>query len=118
MADKHLIQYDDILRFSTACFQAMGTSDEGARIVSEHLSLNNLYGHDSHGMIRIPQYYDATQVEFCNATAVPEILRESDTTAVIEGHRAWGQGAGPRRACPPTQCPSRFPHVENPSLSI
>ena len=46
MADKHLIQYDDILRFSTACFQAMGTSDEGARIVSEHLSLNNLYGHD------------------------------------------------------------------------
>ena len=93
MADKHLVQYDDILRFSTACFQAMGTSDEGARIVSEHLSLNNLYGHDSHGMIRIPQYYDATQVEFCNATAVPEILRESDTTAVIEGHRAWGQVA-------------------------
>jgi uncharacterized oxidoreductase len=50
----------------------------------------NLAGHDSHGIIQIPTYIDRIQVGHIVPGAPWEIVQETDTTTVIDGH--WGFG--------------------------
>ena len=38
--------------------QATGASLEDARVVARHCVIANLAGHDSHGVIRVPDYID------------------------------------------------------------
>src|SRR6266702_3880740 len=50
----------------------------------------NLAGHDSHGIIQIPTYVDRIQVGHIVPGAPWNIVQESATTTVIDGH--WGFG--------------------------
>ena len=42
--------------FVTALFRDVGVSQKDARTVAESLVGANLRGHDSHGVMRVPQY--------------------------------------------------------------
>ncbi len=75
-------------------FVAAGVEQEEARIVAEHLVQSNLAGHDSHGVLRIPEY-----VEWMEAGGVAlgqhiSTVHETDTLAVIEGGWGFGQVIG------------------------
>ncbi len=75
-------------------FVAAGVEKEEARIVAEHLVQSNLAGHDSHGVLRIPEY-----VEWMEAGGVAlgqhiSTVHETDTLAVIEGGWGFGQVIG------------------------
>jgi LDH2 family malate/lactate/ureidoglycolate dehydrogenase len=72
-------------------FEAAGTPPDVAQRVSDSLVTNNLMGHDSHGVIRIPAYLDAISRGQIVPHAQPELVRESSTTALIDGHWAFGQ---------------------------
>ncbi len=71
--------------------KAAGASEEEARTVANHMVGANLAGHDSHGVILLPMY--TTSIK--NGHAVPgaalEIVRETPTTLVINGHWGFGQ---------------------------
>jgi uncharacterized oxidoreductase len=69
---------------------AAGAPPEEAEIVMAHSVDANLAGHDSHGIIQIPTYIDRIQVGHIVPGAPWEIVQESDTTTVIDGH--WGFG--------------------------
>ena len=67
-----------------------GASDEEAAIVSRHSIDANLAGHDSHGIIQIPNYIDRIKLGHLVPGAPFEIVRETPTTTVVDGH--WGFG--------------------------
>lgn len=74
-------------------FRAAGVSDGIARRVSESLVEANLTGHDSHGVIRIPQYLEFLREGKTDPEAQLEILSETATTALLDAHWAFGQVA-------------------------
>src|SRR3712207_5022459 len=58
--------------------------------VARHCVSANLAGHDSHGVIQIPGYIDRVKAGHIVPGAPFTVLRESPTTAVINGN--WGFG--------------------------
>ena len=69
-------------------FTALGASTDEAEILGEFLPSANLAGHDSHGVIRIPQYIHHIKKGEIQLGRKVELLKETATTAVINGN--WG----------------------------
>ena len=69
----------------------MGASSEEAEAVAEHQIGANLAGHDSHGIILLATYVDRIRQGHIVPGAKPEIVRETSTTAHIDGHWGFGQ---------------------------
>jgi uncharacterized oxidoreductase len=69
---------------------AAGASAEEAEIVARYNVGANLVGHDSHGIILIPQYIDRIKAGHIVPGAPWEIKQETPTTTVIDGN--WGFG--------------------------
>ena len=69
---------------------AAGASEDEASTVAEHTVGANLAGHDSHGVIQIPTYIDRINANHIVPGAPFEILKDTSTTTVVDGH--WGFG--------------------------
>ncbi|HWD18978.1 MAG TPA: Ldh family oxidoreductase [Verrucomicrobiae bacterium] len=81
----------DLEEYAIAVFQAAGSSPHEARIVAQHLIDANLAGHDSHGVLRIPQYLNAVKAGRVNVNARPKIISETASTASVDGQDGFGQ---------------------------
>ena len=81
---------DDLREIAAQLLQGAGASAEEAAIVSGHSVAANLAGHDSHGIIQIPTYIDRMKRGHIVPGAPFEIVRETPTTTVADGH--WGFG--------------------------
>jgi uncharacterized oxidoreductase len=75
----------DLQRKCSDIFQGFGLSVEEARIIARSLVTSNLMGHDSHGVIRIAQYYRSLQKGEVLAGQKVSIERETDSSAVLNG---------------------------------
>ena len=85
----------EVLQQVTATiFRAVGAPDDLAQQVADVLVDNHLAGHDSHGVLRIPEYVRSVRVGEIIPTARPRILEESATTALVSGNWAFGQVTG------------------------
>jgi LDH2 family malate/lactate/ureidoglycolate dehydrogenase len=71
-------------------FRAAGTPEEDARTVAQLMVWANLTGHDSHGVIHIPRYVEQIQQGFIVPGASVEILKETPSVAMIDGHWNFG----------------------------
>lgn len=72
-------------------FQAIRVPPAGAAWMAQLLVWANLRGHDSHGVIRIPQYIASWRKGDANPTAEPEIVQEGPATALVDGKLGFGQ---------------------------
>lgn len=84
----------DADRLRTGCsrfFTAAGATATEAACVADRLVEANLMGHDSHGVIRIPQYLTAIDKGEIVPGAQFEIVAETAASAVIDGHWGFGQ---------------------------
>lgn len=72
-------------------FRAAGASSKEAEIVSNHLVKANLRGHDSHGVLRIPWYYELIQKGYIKLGTEVEILKDTAITALLDGNWGFGQ---------------------------
>ena len=70
---------------------AAGTSPANAQLVAELLAEANLTGHDSHGLIRIPQYLKSVEEGELVPDAEVEVVQDNTLTAIVDGHRGFGQ---------------------------
>lgn len=64
-----------------------------ATTVADHLIESNLAGHDSHGIMRLPQYVAAIGKGSIIADAAPELISETGCSCVVSGHWGFGQVA-------------------------
>lgn len=70
--------------------EAAGAPRDEAETVARHSIEANLAGHDSHGIIQIPSYIDRIEKGHIVPGAKFDVVQESPTTTVIDGH--WGFG--------------------------
>lgn len=85
------IPVDLLERFMRDVFLRLGVPQEDARICAEVLITSDLYGIQSHGIQRMKMYYDKIRAGLQYPVTKMEVLRESPTTAVIDGHHGMGQ---------------------------
>jgi LDH2 family malate/lactate/ureidoglycolate dehydrogenase len=64
-----------------------------AERVAQALVLSSLKGVDSHGVMRLPQYLEHIGKGLVVPDAVPEVVRETASTAVVDGNRGFGHAA-------------------------
>jgi LDH2 family malate/lactate/ureidoglycolate dehydrogenase len=72
---------------------AAGTASDIAAEVARHLVRANLSGHDSHGVRLLPRYVARIDAGDIDPAARPEILRETDTTALVDAHYGFAHFA-------------------------
>ncbi|MER9764325.1 Ldh family oxidoreductase [Mesorhizobium sp. M0138] len=85
-----VVEPDRLTRICAALLKAAGASEDEAQAVATGCVNANLTGHDSHGVIAIPGYIDSLKAGEIVPSAEWTIVRESPTTAVIDGN--WGFG--------------------------
>jgi hydroxycarboxylate dehydrogenase B len=74
-------------------FLAMGASEPVAATVAGHLIRANLSGHDSHGVLRIPQYVAEADRGALVPSATAALVRESDAVGIVDAGRGFGHSA-------------------------
>ena len=67
---------------------------EEAETIARRLVDSNLVGHDSHGVLRVPRYLDWIKDGTLKPNTPPTIVFDSDTIAIIDGNRGFGQVIG------------------------
>lgn len=88
-----LVDAQELTIWSRRIFIAAGVPPEIAHRVAESLVESNLVGHDSHGVIRIPQYLEMLSDGRINPRSEPHIVREAEGAALIDGGWQFGQVA-------------------------
>lgn len=81
---------DVVQRFMVDVFEAQGVEAEDARICADVLIASDLRGIKSHGVARLKYYYDRIQAGIQFPAAKMEVLKESETTALIDAHHGMG----------------------------
>ncbi|HNW69393.1 MAG TPA: Ldh family oxidoreductase [Bacteroidales bacterium] len=85
------IDFETMERFMVEVLVKTGVPEEDAKICAEVLITADKLGIDSHGFNRLkPIYYDRIKDGILNPVTQFEIVRESPTTAVVDGHNGMG----------------------------
>jgi hydroxycarboxylate dehydrogenase B len=89
---------DQLEALATRIFAALGVPDSDAAWVARLLVRANLRGHDSHGVIRVPQYVGSIRKGDTNPRPAIQVLHETPTTAIVDGDLGLGQVVARRAA--------------------
>ena len=81
---------------ASSIFAASGSQPNDAEIVADSLVGANLAGHDSHGIMRIPEYIGWIQAGQVNLSSTSHITHSTESFAVLDGDWGWGQVIGRR----------------------
>ena len=76
---------------SVNIFTAIGLKADKAQTIANLLIESNLAGHDSHGVLRLPQYVLSIQSKAIDPDVEIEIVSETPSSAIIDGHSGLGQ---------------------------
>src|SRR5436305_6946273 len=83
-----------LTRFAAEILARAGAPEDVAQTVAKSLVLANLKGHDSHGVIRVPDYIAWIERGWIVPEAKPEIVSESGSILIVDGHFGFGQVVG------------------------
>jgi len=86
-----IVTADALRRIGQEFFIALGCRAEDAQVVADHLVQSNLYGHDSHGALRMYEYARAVSEGRIYPQRAPRIVSEHTCTAVIDANDGFGQ---------------------------
>ena len=85
------IPFDTMESFMTEVFKGVGVPEQDAKVCAHVLITADKRGIDSHGVGRLkPIYYDRIKEGIQNPITNFEIVKETLTTAVIDGHDGMG----------------------------
>lgn len=82
---------DRLLAFAAAVYRASGMAEDEARLCADTLVQADLWGHQSHGVLRLPWYVARLRSGVCDPRGRPEIVVDAGGIAVVDGHDAMGQ---------------------------
>ena len=93
----HHVQADILERFMIDVFCGLGVPREDAEVCADVLITSDKRGINSHGVNRCkPIYYDRIKAGIQNPVTEFEVVRETPTTAVIDGHNGMGHAIAKR----------------------
>lgn len=92
-----LVQLDLLGKFMRDVFVGVGVPEEDAAVCTDVLITADRRGIDSHGIQRLKRiYYDRIKLGIVDPVTRMEIVRETPTTAVIDGGNGMGHVIGKR----------------------
>ena len=83
-----------LVRLVAAIMAQGGSSAAEAQTIARRLVDANLVGHDSHGVIRVGKYLEWVREGWLRPNQAPTVVTESDTLAIVDGNRGYGQVIG------------------------
>ena len=86
-----IIAVEYLEQVCTRIMEGAGLSEAEANRISRSLVLSNLMGHDSHGVIRLPQYVQALDDGIVKGGRDIRVIRQADASAVVDGQWGFGQ---------------------------
>lgn len=93
--DKNNMDFKSLDTFMTQAFIGIGVPEDEAKIVADVLVESDKRGINSHGVNRFkPIYIDRINAGIQSPTTNFEIVKETETTAVVDGHDGMGQVIG------------------------
>jgi LDH2 family malate/lactate/ureidoglycolate dehydrogenase len=90
MAEIERIPVDVIQQFMVDVFMGLGVPAKDARTSAEVLITSDLRGIDSHGVGRLKYYYDRITAGVHKTQTEMEVVKETETTALVDGHHGMG----------------------------
>jgi LDH2 family malate/lactate/ureidoglycolate dehydrogenase len=72
-------------------YAAFGASSVDAAEIANHLIAASLEGHDSHGILRAPEYLDRVEQGLINPQAHPTVTAEGSAWGAVDGNWGFGQ---------------------------
>ena len=92
---KIIVDWKTITSFVTDAFEKLGVPRDEAEICADVLLESDKRGIESHGVNRFkPIYIDRINIGIQNPVTNYEIIKETPTTAVVDGHDGMGQVIG------------------------
>jgi LDH2 family malate/lactate/ureidoglycolate dehydrogenase len=80
-----------LLDFATAVYTSAGMPEVDARLVADTLVQADLWGHQSHGVLRLGWYLDRLRHGVMHPVTTSEIVVDAGAIAVLDGHDGVGQ---------------------------
>ena len=96
MPDAKRYPPEQLFDFSLAVFRHFAVPPPDARLAAVVLQSADLRGVDSHGVARLHSYFDMLQLGRINPRANVTVVRESASTATVDGDNGLGLVVGPK----------------------
>lgn len=87
------VKAEKVFKFSVSVFKHVGVGEEEAKIIAENLTLANLRGIDSHGVVRLPVYIRRVIKGLIDPLGPIETVKDQGSIAIIDAHNNFGQVA-------------------------
>jgi len=87
---------EHLSEFSKRVFQHFGVPEEDAAKAAEVLARSDLRGIESHGVARLRTYFDMLGLGRINPKPTISLVRESPSTATVDGDNGLGLVVGPK----------------------
>jgi L-2-hydroxycarboxylate dehydrogenase (NAD+) len=85
------VPFDTLERYMRDVFVGLGVPEDDAAVCAEVLIVSDKRGIDSHGISRMkPIYYDRIKLGIQFPVAEYEVVKETETTLVVDGHHGMG----------------------------
>jgi L-2-hydroxycarboxylate dehydrogenase (NAD+) len=94
--DVKLFPAEQLFEFIVRVFRHLGVPEEDARTAATVLQAADLRGIDSHGVARLHTYFDMVQMGRIEVRPSITIVRESASTATVDGGNGLGLVVGPK----------------------
>lgn len=82
---------DRLTEFGAEVLTSLGVPAPDARLVSDSLVTSDMWGHPSHGMLRLPWYVARLRSGVMQAVTAEELVVDGGAVAVLDGHDGVGQ---------------------------
>jgi hydroxycarboxylate dehydrogenase B len=89
-----VVNANKLVELVTAIMHNGGCDPDEAKTVARRLVDSNLVGHDSHGVLRVAKYLEWMRNGTLRPNTRPTVVFETDTIAIIDGNRGFGQVIG------------------------
>lgn len=85
-----IVDYEDLQNYTSEIFKCAGMSEEDAKFQAKSLVTTNLWGVDSHGVMRVPIYAQRLQSKAINPRPDIKTIKGNNAFEVMEGDNGPG----------------------------
>jgi len=96
VAESQLFPPEQLFEFTVRVFRHFGVPEDDARTAATVLQAADLRGIDSHGVARLHAYFDMLTLGRIEPKAKITVVRESPSTATVDGGNGLGLVVGPK----------------------
>jgi LDH2 family malate/lactate/ureidoglycolate dehydrogenase len=91
MENRDRVMPDSLLDFASAVYERAGMPTADAKLAADTLVQADLWGHQSHGVMRLSWYVARLKAGVCDPVAKPELAVDAGAIAVLNGRDGMGQ---------------------------